>query len=321
MATYYVDQAVGNNANAGTSEGSGNAWATIQKAADTVAAADKVWVKNVGGDYVENITLATAGTAGSEIEWEGYTSSTGDNGRVTINPSSGVGVTGNAKDYQVWKNFRFTGGSVGYNGSTTSDRVTFFNCRFDNNSGNGAALGTYCAFYRCQFDNNSADGIDVTGSAGFYGCVAFANSARQIETDDGVFYRCLVYGCASGQYGILTNDYTDPAHSVFIGNTIDGENTTVVGIYTAGSINLVAVIDNILYDCGKGIDFDVTNQRIHNVLANNLFNSNTTAREGSVYSVDEVTTAPAFTDEASDDYTLGGASPAIDAGMQVGLYT
>jgi hypothetical protein len=37
MTTYYVDTAVGNDGNAGTSEGAGNAWATIDKAMNTVA--------------------------------------------------------------------------------------------------------------------------------------------------------------------------------------------------------------------------------------------------------------------------------------------
>ena len=82
MATYYVDTAVGDDANAGTSEGAGNAWATIDKAMNTVAAGDKVWVK-ASGTYDENGNIDTAGSLLSPIEFEGYSSTTGDNGKVT----------------------------------------------------------------------------------------------------------------------------------------------------------------------------------------------------------------------------------------------
>ena len=40
MTIYYVDGVVGDDTNAGTSEGSGSAWATIDKAMNTVAAGD-----------------------------------------------------------------------------------------------------------------------------------------------------------------------------------------------------------------------------------------------------------------------------------------
>ena len=43
--TWYVDGAVGNDSNAGTSPGAGNAWATIGKATSTAAAGDTVNVK------------------------------------------------------------------------------------------------------------------------------------------------------------------------------------------------------------------------------------------------------------------------------------
>jgi len=62
MATYYVDTAVGDDGNLGTSEGAGNAWATIQHAVDNVAADDKVWVK-ASGTYSEALD-ATGATAG-----------------------------------------------------------------------------------------------------------------------------------------------------------------------------------------------------------------------------------------------------------------
>ena len=48
MTDYYVDTAVGNDANSGLAEGAGNAWATIGKAltaGSPVVSLDRVYVK------------------------------------------------------------------------------------------------------------------------------------------------------------------------------------------------------------------------------------------------------------------------------------
>ena len=83
MTTYYVDGAVGNDGNAGTSEGAGNAWATIDHAMNTVAAGDKVFVKATG-TYSETPVMDTVGASNNPITFEGYTTTPGDNGKVTV---------------------------------------------------------------------------------------------------------------------------------------------------------------------------------------------------------------------------------------------
>ena len=45
MAVYYVDSLLGNDSNAGTAPGSGNAWATIAKAVATAVAGDVCNIK------------------------------------------------------------------------------------------------------------------------------------------------------------------------------------------------------------------------------------------------------------------------------------
>jgi len=69
--TYYV-RTDGNNANAGTSNTSGGAWLTWQKAADTMVAGDVTIVAD--GTYVSgNVNFATAGSAGNPITLRGAT--------------------------------------------------------------------------------------------------------------------------------------------------------------------------------------------------------------------------------------------------------
>jgi hypothetical protein len=71
MATYYV-RLDGNNDNAGTGYGTASAWATLAKAVSTVGEGDTVYI--APGDYRESITIATSGTLGNVISWNGDSS-------------------------------------------------------------------------------------------------------------------------------------------------------------------------------------------------------------------------------------------------------
>lgn len=84
MTTYYVRTPAngGSDAAAGTSAGA--AWATIDKAANTVAAADTVYVG--AGIYRELVTMDTSGSSGNQISYIADVdgSQTGDAGQVII---------------------------------------------------------------------------------------------------------------------------------------------------------------------------------------------------------------------------------------------
>ena len=91
MTTYYVDGAVGNDSNAGTSPGSGNAWATIAKAASTVVAGDTAYIKaSATYTITSTITLSNTGSqSAGAIRYEGYTTTPGArDGRPTITTST-----------------------------------------------------------------------------------------------------------------------------------------------------------------------------------------------------------------------------------------
>lgn len=314
MTTYYVDGVDGNDANAGTSEGSGNAWATIQKAADTVVAGDNVYVKG-NGTYAESVTLATAGTAALPIAWAGYTTTPDDEGIATIDPAAGDCVTGSTIHWQFWSNFRFTGGTVGYDDQFADD-LMFYNCEFDNNSGDGFNGDNDAKFVRCSFHNNGGFGIDGDTHVSAMLSVFYSNTSGAMRTDGGAFIQNLIYGLTTGDNGIALL-VAASSDNIVMNNTIDGENaatTTGINIVTTG--NDAVVINNIIYDCNTGIVYD--NDRL-GFVKTNLLNSNNTDESGIVrhgYAAGNVTGAPAFTDEANDDYTLGSSSPAIDAALQ-----
>jgi hypothetical protein len=88
----------------------GSPWATITKAATTVSAGDRVYIKK--GNYGdENITVSSSGTATNPIIFEGYNATPGDfpvsANRPTLDAVDGTGVafTINTKDYIYIKYF------------------------------------------------------------------------------------------------------------------------------------------------------------------------------------------------------------------------
>jgi len=69
MATYYVRPASDGGSDAAAGTAIGTAWATIDKAANTVTAGDTVWIKPAV--YRELVTMDTSGSSGSSITYNG----------------------------------------------------------------------------------------------------------------------------------------------------------------------------------------------------------------------------------------------------------
>ena len=95
----------------------------------------------------------------------------------------------------------------------------------------------------------------------------------------------------------------------------DGKDTNT-GIRIGPSFDGInAAINNIIYDCTTGMD-SVAGAGERLISRNNLLNSNTADYAGGAATfTGEVTTAPQFTDETSQDYTLASGSPAKGAGF------
>ncbi len=320
MATYYVDGVDGDDANDGLGEGSGSAWATIDKAMNTVSAGDTVFVK-ANTNYNELATIDTAGTTTAPILFVGYSSTANrtDRGQVTIDAEDTRGQCvadslGSVAGFYVFENFKFinaTGSGValslaqcvfrncefndnGAHGLIATNGLLIESCVFSGNSSNGADGGTACSIVGCSFLNNTQDGIEIT-----YGtvsdCVFYNNDADAISFLGSNGFPCVVLGC-----------------------TIDGNaKATAVGIQFPGSFwGPFIAINNIIYDCSTGMSGH-NNGGGRFIGRNNLMNSNTTDYGNAGYEtlVGEVTSAPGFSDEAAQDYTLGGSSPALNAGF------
>ena len=311
MATYYVDTAVGNNGNAGTSEGAGNAWATIQYANDNISNGDQVYIK-ASGDYTEGVTL-TAGTVAAWRTFTGYTSTPGDGGKATIDASgqtNGMNCPGFASSYIRFENIIVENATGdGFEASATS-YVAFINCEANSNGGVGFGGGPANAVYaHCAADGNTGDGfiIDVVAAAVFCSSTNNGGDGFVGNSNGGSFAYCI----SSSN----VNDGFSNRSLIAVHCTIDGDGKdTDSGIITGGKGS--AIVNNIIYDCTTGITG--TAGYGGDVILSNLLYSNTANYSNVVNEQDNETgKAPGFTDEAGGDYTLAKGSDARNAGADV----
>jgi hypothetical protein len=194
------------------------------------------------------------------------------------------------------------------------DFCSFKNCQFDNNSGHGVLIDDLCKFEDCDFSDNTTDGIDADTASAFIGCRAYRNGGDGIECRTGLMFGCVAY--SNGGHGLAFSGQAT-AFNIMINCTVDGDaKDTNTGVRMGPSFaGLSIMINNIIYDCGTGIDI-ITGQGELNLSRNNLLNSNTAdyAGGGATFK-GEVTGAPQFSDEGSQDYTLASGSPAKGTGF------
>lgn len=331
MATYYVDGALGNDTNAGTSEGAGNAWATIDKAMNTVTGTDVVHVK-ASATYGETATIDTAGSQAGGIRFEGYTSTPGDGGQATIDGAStranclATTLASNTNTYYVFKNFIFTGATGDGVSLGNCRSVAFKNCIAHSNGGEGFLCNnSACTFFLCTaYSNGNAAteyGFHVGVSGALVACQAYSNYSGGILAAGVAHIAVLAYN--NGQSGTSGYNIRDSgATSVVVANcTIDGNSVNnQTGIDLNGSVRSLVCVNNIIYGCdgtsGVGMSWGAAIGQLA-VSENNLVNGNTTNYSNAQTNSGEVTSAPQFTTEGSD-YSLQSGSPAVDAGVDAG---
>jgi hypothetical protein len=198
----------------------------------------------------------------------------------------------------------------------------FYNCEFVSGGADGiGGTGNNQTFYHCEFLNNTFFGFDNTSNTNgiFVGCIFSGNGAGGIRAAQTLllFYKNVGF-----------NNGTSPVFDLngctaVIGNTVDGENTASVGIDLDGDSVYPIVIDNIIYDCTTGIDVNASAWDMTVFMGYNLLNSNTTDYSNTyeLVGIGDVTGAPAFIDEAGDDYRPSSSSAAVDAQLKPGGIT
>jgi hypothetical protein len=322
MTTYYIDGAVGSDANAGTSEGAGNAWATIDKAMNTVAAGDVVYVK-ASATYNELATIDTLGTYTAPISFIGYSSAVDDDGMVTWTAPTSACLTGGtgSVNYQ-FRNLHFSGGTSNNVNCSTADYMQFINCKSSGAGSAGFRIDQNCTFINCEAYSNAQNGIYGSGGGRFLSCKIYANGTT--TTHDGLLNTgaialyCLFYANTGQDMSPASTQVV--AHCTFDG---DGKNIFLLDLAsdTAG-----IVVNNIFHDTlSSAVDGSTSFRQCGGFYGYNLFSSitgskydNESSLTRSIMGMGDIEDVPGFSDEAGDDYTLAEDSVARGAGLGLG---
>jgi hypothetical protein len=309
MATYYVDGAVGDDGNAGTAEGAGNALATINAGVlKCTAAGDHLYIKaSVTYALGNTSTYPANGTAAAPIITEGYTSTPGDGGQVTIDcASANDDGSYNTRNYHIIKNIIVKNSTLnGFNWGA-SDYCQFVNCEaYDCTN-----IGFFADNYNC-FDGCTAEGNDEGIYVDYY-CTAI--NCRCVDNNNFAI-RCLNYhltmiNCvvAGGNNFVVYCGYSLTA----VNCTVDGYGTDV-GLNMATGYYPCSIMNCIIHDCTTGIKVNAAGPRSVQIGLNNMMNSNTANYSNWAATSTDFAGDPDFTDEAGGDYSLGASSDARNA--------
>jgi len=312
MGAYYTDGLNGSDLNTGLSEV--QAFATIQKGCDTASAGDTLYVEATQS-YTEEVTAANTGDGTSgRFMVEGYSSTPGDGGQITIDgQSTRTQCLIASGHYQVFKNIRFTGATGdGVNGSGLY--TVFENCRADNNGAHGFDMN-YLICRDCQADANTFYGWD-SGIMLLARCKAFDNGRDQFRvTTGGTYIDCLAYGLAnSSSWGGF--DGTGTGFLVSLqGCVVDGEGgaSSTAYKFQGATVPGCTLTNCIAFDCNEGyVAMTPTAERAGIARDACAACSCTTDSTNWAESNDFVTIAgDPFTDSGSRDYTLDPVNGAL----------
>lgn len=322
MTVYYVDGVDGADVNAGTSEGSGNAWKTIQHAESTIVAGDTVYVK-ANGSYAETVTLAASyGTTVVCPAFEGYTTTPGDGGRATIDATGlNYAITdgGLTRNFRVFRNFRFTGASQYNVYMDTGDYGVFINCEFDNATLSGARVDNNFSFINCTFRDNGSAGVETGNAPIFHRCLSYNNTGTGISGVAGYVTGCVAYNNSASAAAF---EFGSAANNAFVANsTIEGTSgQPCLRYYRSYALQ---IWDNIFHNGSYGIDAGNGLQGGTFHQDHNLFYGQSVGdTDGSVTWDGPDTISgenPGFTDAAGGDFTISSSSPAKDTGSDPGI--
>lgn len=293
----------------------GGAVKVIQRAIDTseLNVASKLWIK-ASVTYTESMTLPNPwGLANTWGSIEGYTSTIGDDGIVTIDgeTSRAIGVVMSLSiNYGVTLRNLYCKNHTSHGfGSTSCDGINYVRCRSSNNGGTGFLGDVNITCLDCYAHDNTLNGIECLGNAHIVNCISKDNTVTGIKLDSGLVWSCLSIGNGTNgiQKSLGSGDFS------CIDNTIDGSTlTTNVGILIATTANTM-VINNIVTGCIVGISASISApDKI--VSENNTLFANTDNYSSFTTNTREFTSDPQFVNAAALDYTLALASESADNG-------
>lgn len=339
MATYYVRSSGGSDGNDGLSFANG--WATIQFAADTVAAGDVILIC-ADGTHLPTATITidtTSGTEANPIQIRGAAADGTDDGTIatisgaSLPGSSNLMTAANGVDLWSYSNLILDGASSNGFAMPTDGHGshTFNNVTFSNNASNGFSVGAWSnstSFLNCTFSGNGSVGLySSQNPTTLIECVFYDNGSY------GFFGWSSAFSCIfalNGSHGFYMDDWFDMTMQIyactFYGNTGSGIYCNPADAAYQPILFQTIIEKNILSSNGAYGIHDVSNSRWERITFNyNCTYNNTSGacnfNSGVVPGTGNVTSNPNFvnTGVGTEDFTPQETGLAItrDTGMGV----
>ena len=340
-ATYYVRATDGDDGDDGLTVG--NAWATVQFAADNATSAGDIVLICADGDHVQSATVdfdANAGTLQNAIIFRGCAADGTDDGTMATITGSGLSPSDDLINidligvFNIYENLRFTAATqyninIGTNCNTAE--IAFIDCRIDHATSAGFYTQESDAqikiqFIHCLIDSNGSDGIASAGIG--RGCFSVYSSSVHHNAGDGIeetngsspktiFANNLIY--RNDGHGInFTNNCKSPE---LIGNTFFANGGS--GVYFGDvDIGFIVLYNNISKsNTTYGYYFTNASGNQYSYMDYNCVNGNGTASTningGTLPGSNNITSDPLFTSETNgaEDLTLQSGSPCKNVGL------
>jgi len=307
MSLYYVDGVAGTNTGSGTVS---DPRKTIDSGCDLLANGDTLYVK-ASTTYKETVSLPGSGIAANPRTIEGYTTTPGDGGVITVDGESSRadGFT-SVFSYWVFKNIKVVNHTDNGFDFAGPDVMCFFNCTANSNADRGFFMDNYGHFYRCTANDNGVAGFWVDQYAVFNGCVAMDNgtNAFRAAAYGTVWINCM--GRGGSDAVMLGGTFPIISHC-----TIDG-NSEGAGVACAFMYYGMLVNNNIICNCTTGVALSTSAYKGPQSGEGNCFYNNTSNLQNwSGPDIIETTSNPNF--NGADDYTLAATSPCVGRGYDV----
>ena len=320
MTDFYVNPAIGNDTNNGLGNTPAQAWATLQKAIDTVVGGDTVYLVSAGSGNDETPLLeidfdGATGTPATPVCFIGVNSSGVDDGtRYVIDGGLlGAGLSlfkfYTTGSYYFFKNIELNNAkdnACELAGAGTYP-LLFTNCVFHGSTNSAIdSYGKGCVFYRCRFSSNGANGCFRPWTMQFIFCVFKDNTLEGVRVyhADTSYLHCIFHnnGGNGGLYFENSSCFACVFGCVFDGNAGDGIGTAAVG----GPSIFASIIGNrFTNNGGLGMDINFANG-IHMEDFNLFLNNGGGVKAGNIIEGGNSLTSgtEGYTNRAADDFSL-----------------
>jgi len=332
MTLYYVDGAVGNDGNAGTSPGAGNAWATIGKAASTITNGDLAWIKASAVYSLSSaITFNATDSYTGRAQFIGYGSTPGDGIPATVRATAGSFFMFDINQNGVLLQNLIIDG----NNQTSITGVRFSSqysgivgCLIKNCTNNGVLVSaTYSHLFNCEVTGCSAASAVAVNSTPcvISGCKIHDNTVTGIDGSSGISNIDVISSEIYKNTGSSSDGITVGYGCLIQSNTIHGNGrdgirllNNYIGIQPGIRNNLLTV--NGASGTGYGINFasaplgSGATTPVPEVDYNAFYNNATADRNNYTIGSHDVTlTADPYINSAANNYSLnntpgGGAA-------------